>query len=58
MTSWYYVRFPTYFNLIHFCESKREKNIELKKTGAICGCELLHCYQLSPGTNYRQTKFK
>ena len=25
MASWYYVRFPTYFNLIHLCESKRQE---------------------------------
>ena len=52
MRSLYSVGFPTYFNFIYLCESmpqytkrdktRREKKIKFKKkTGVICGCELV-----------------
>ena len=44
MTSWYFVRFPTYFNLIHLCESKRQegrKIFNLKKRVRVSGSDSL-----------------
>ena len=39
MRSWYSVRFPMYFNLIHLCESIRQEGRKIlnlkKKTGVI-----------------------